>query len=96
MSAANKPIGAICISPAPVAKALADKKPELTIGDDQSTAEAIEAMGGQHKMCSVDMIHVDSGNKVVSTPAYMLGPSIKDVAVGIEKLVNKVVELTKN
>lgn len=93
MSAANKPIGAICISPAPVAKALADKKPEVTIGSDQSTAEAIEAMGGQHKLCTVDMIHVDSGNNLVTTPAYMLGPSIKDVAVGIEKLVNKVVEL---
>ena len=93
MSAANKPIGAICISPAPLAKALADKAPEVTIGSDQATAEAIEAMGGQHKTCSVDMIHVDAGNNIVSTPAYMLGPGIKQVAVGIEKLVNKVVEL---
>ena len=93
MSAANKPIGAICISPAPLAKALADKKPEVTIGNDQATAEAIENMGGKHKSCTVDMIHVDAGNSVVSTPAYMLGPGIKEVAVGIEKLVNKVVEL---
>lgn len=93
MSAANKPIGAICISPAPVAKALADKQPEVTIGNDQGTAEAIETMGGEHKTCTVDMIHVDAGNNVVSTPAYMLGPGIKEVAVGIEKLVNKVVEL---
>jgi len=93
MSAANKPIGAICISPAPLAKALADKRPEVTIGTDRATAEAIEAMGGQHKICSVDMIHVDGGNNIVSTPAYMLGPGIKEVAVGIEKLVNKVVEL---
>jgi enhancing lycopene biosynthesis protein 2 len=93
MSAANKPIGAICISPAPLAKALADKKPEVTIGNDQGTAEAIETMGGQHKSCTVDMIHVDAANNVVSTPAYMLGPGIKEVAVGIEKLVNKVVEL---
>lgn len=93
MSAANKPIGAICISPAPLAKALAEKKPEVTIGNDQGTAEAIETMGGQHKSCTVDMIHVDAGNNVVSTPAYMLGPGIKEVAVGIEKLVNKVVEL---
>ena len=93
MSAANKPIGAICISPAPLAKALADKKPEVTIGNDQDTAEAIETMGGEHKTCTVDMIHVDAGNNIVSTPAYMLGPGIKEVAVGIEKLVNKVVEL---
>ena len=93
MSVANKPIGAICISPAPVAKALADKQPEVTIGNDQGTADAIETMGGEHKTCTVDMIHVDAGNNVVSTPAYMLGPGIKEVAVGIEKLVNKVVEL---
>jgi enhancing lycopene biosynthesis protein 2 len=50
-------------------------------------------MGGRHKECSVDMIHVDSNNKLVTTPAYMLGQCIKDVAVGIEKLVNKVLEL---
>jgi enhancing lycopene biosynthesis protein 2 len=93
MSAAEKPIGAICISPAPLARALSDKKPEVTIGSDQATAEAIEAMGGRHIACAVDMIHLDAANKVVSTPAYMLGPGIKDVAVGIEKLVDKVVEL---
>ena len=50
-------------------------------------------MGGQQTECSVEMIHVDNNNKIVSTPAYMLGPGIKDVAVGIEKLVNKVLEL---
>jgi enhancing lycopene biosynthesis protein 2 len=93
MSTAGKPIGAICISPAPLAKALAEKKPEVTIGTDVATAEAIEAMGGKHKICTVDKIHVDAQNRVISTPAYMLGPDIKDVAVGIEKLVATVVEL---
>lgn len=95
MSAVGKPIGAICISPAPLARALPGKALEVTIGNDQSTAEAIEAMGGQHRACAVDMIHLDAANKVVTTPAYMLGPGIKDVAVGIEKLVNKVVELAR-
>jgi enhancing lycopene biosynthesis protein 2 len=95
MAAAKKPIGAICISPAPLAKALGDKKPEVTIGNDQGTAQAIEAMGGKHHACTVDMIHLDAKNNVVTTPAYMLGPGIKDVAAGIEKLVAKVVELAK-
>jgi enhancing lycopene biosynthesis protein 2 len=36
---------------------------------------------------------VDEANKVVTTPAYMLGPGIADVAKGIEKLVRKVLEL---
>ena len=95
LAAAGKPIGAICIAPATLTKALADRKPEVTIGTDAGTASAIEAMGGRHKSCSVDMIHLDAGNKLVSTPAYMLGPGIKEVAQGIEKLVARVVELAK-
>lgn len=93
MVSAGKPVGAICIAPATLTKALEEKNPEVTIGNDIGTAGAIEAMGGRHKECSVDMIHVDSNNKLVTTPAYMLGQCIKDVAVGIEKLVNKVLEL---
>ena len=93
MSSAGKPIGAICIAPATLTKALAEKKPEVTIGQDAGTAQAIEAMGGRHKTCTVDMIHMDEKNRIVTTPAYMLGPGIKDVAQGIEKLVAKVVEL---
>jgi len=93
MVSAKKPIGAICIAPATLTKALEGKNPEVTIGNDFGTAEAIEAMGGQHKECSVDMIHLDRTNKLVTTPAYMLGPGIKDVAAGIEKLVGKVLEL---
>jgi enhancing lycopene biosynthesis protein 2 len=93
MIAAGKPVGAICIAPATLTKALGEKQPEVTIGHDSVTAENIEAMGGKHKICTVDMIHLDKNNKVVTTPAYMLGPGIKDVAVGIEKLVKKVLEL---
>ena len=93
MISLSKPIGALCIAPATLTKALSDRNPEVTIGDDQQTASAIDAMGGQHRVCKVDMICVDQKNKLVTTPAYMLGPGIKDVASGIEKLVAKVVEL---
>jgi len=93
MTSAGKPVGAICIAPATLTKALSDKAPEVTIGNDPGTASAITTMGGIHHDCTVDMIHVDEKNKVVTTPAYMLGPDIKDVAVGIEKLVTKVVSL---
>ena len=93
MVAANKPVGAICIAPATLTKALSDKNPEVTIGSDEGTAAAIETMGGRHKACTVDLIHSDEKNKIVSTPAYMLGPSIRHVAEGIQKLVDKVLEL---
>ncbi|MEA2040692.1 MAG: isoprenoid biosynthesis glyoxalase ElbB [Thermodesulfobacteriota bacterium] len=93
MVEAGKPIGAICIAPATLVKAISHKSPEVTIGNDQQTASAIEAAGGRHRVCTVDMIHVDATNKIVTTPAYMLGPGIKEVAEGIQKLVDKVLEL---
>jgi enhancing lycopene biosynthesis protein 2 len=93
MLAAGKPLGAICIAPATLAKALADKKPEVTIGNDPGTAAGIERAGGKHVICAVDQIHVDKAHKIVTTPAYMLGPRIKNVAAGIEKLVNQVVSM---
>ena len=90
---AGKPVGAICIAPATLTRAAADRSPQVTIGNDPGTAGAIETMGGTHVECTVDMIHVDTTNRIVSTPAYMLGPDIKDVAVGIEKLVHRVLEM---
>lgn len=95
MSSAGKPIGAICIAPATLTRALSSKAPEVTIGKDPGTATAIEAMGGRHHVCSVDDILVDEANKIVSTPAYMLGPGIKEVAAGIEKLVRKIISMAK-
>ena len=90
---AGKPIGAICISPVIIAKALAAHHPEVTIGTDMGTAAAIDTMGGKHKVCQVEQIHVDAAHKIVTTPAYMLGPGIKEVATGIDKLVQAVLEL---
>ena len=93
MVSAGKPIGAICIAPATLTKALGQHAPEVTIGTDTGTASAIETMGGKHVTCGVDEIHVDTRLKIVTTPAYMLGPGLKEVAVGIEKLVQKVLAL---
>ncbi len=95
MAAAAKPIGAICIAPATLTKAIADRAPEVTIGNDPGTAAGIERMGGRHCVCTVDQIHVDTANRLVTTPAYMLGPGIKDIAAGIEKLVQAVVAMIR-
>jgi enhancing lycopene biosynthesis protein 2 len=46
-------------------------------------------------LCKVDEICVDSKNSIVTTPAYMLGSGIADVATGIQKLVEKVIEMTQ-
>ena len=89
----QKPVGALCIAPATLTKAIADKQPEVTIGNDQETADLIEKMGGKHVTCAVDQIHIDRDKKIVTTPAYMIGPNIKDIATGIEKLVTEVLAL---
>ena len=89
----DKPLGFICIAPAVGAKVLGEKGVKLTIGNDPETAAAIEALGAKHVDCAVDDIVFDADHKVVSTPAYMLGPSIAHVAKGIDKLVDKVLEL---
>jgi enhancing lycopene biosynthesis protein 2 len=95
MAQRTKPIGAICIAPATVVRALSVQSPRVTIGSDAGTASGIAAMGGIHVDCSVTEVCVDETNNIVSTPAYMLGPAIKDVAVGIEKLVNQVLARCK-
>jgi enhancing lycopene biosynthesis protein 2 len=69
------------------------QSPRVTIGNDVGTAAAISIHGGEHCICSVEDICVDVKNRIVTTPAYMLGPGIKDVAIGIEKLVDKVLSL---
>jgi len=93
MAERSKPIGAICIAPATLVRALDGRSPQVTIGNDVGTATAIGSMGGVHIDCSVTDICEDDKNRLVTTPAYMLGPNIKDVAVGIEKLVTKIVSL---
>lgn len=89
----GKPIGALCIAPATVGMALKDNSPEMTIGSHGETIGALEAMGVKHRVCAVDEIAVDEKNKIVTAPAYMLGPGIKDVAQGIEKVVEKVLSM---
>lgn len=90
----GKPIGLICISPALAAK-IYGPGVTCTIGNDPDTAKAICKMGGNHKECAVDEIVEDTARKLVSTPAYMTAQSISEAAAGINKLVDRVIELTQ-
>ena len=89
---AGKPVGLICITPALTPKLLGTGI-QCTIGNDEGVSGAIETMGGQHQACAVDQIVVDSENKVVTTPAYMLAGSISEAGAGINKLVDKVLQM---
>lgn len=91
MVMANKPIGAICISPMIVARALKDSGISVMLGSTPSVAEDMAAWGAQFQECRVDDCVVDKANKIVTTPAYMVGDAhIKDVATGIDRCVKAV------
>ncbi len=90
---AGKPVGLICISPALAAK-IYGPGVTCTIGNDADTVAALDKMGATHLECSVEDIVEDQARKLVSTPAYMLGKNISEVASGINKLVDRVLELT--
>lgn len=91
--AAGLALGFMCIAPAIAAGALGDQAVELTIGNDPDTAAALETKGARHLDCAVDDVVVDTGNKVVTTPAYMLASNILEAEAGINKCVAKVLEL---
>ncbi|MCK5376595.1 MAG: isoprenoid biosynthesis glyoxalase ElbB [Acidobacteria bacterium] len=89
----GKPVAAVCIAPALIAKVLGDEGPELTIGNDADTAGALEAMGAAHVACPVTEFVVDQERKLVSSPAYMLANSISEAAEGIERTVATLLEM---
>ncbi|MEK1942686.1 MAG: isoprenoid biosynthesis glyoxalase ElbB [Pseudomonas sp.] len=92
-AAAQKPIGLICIAPALAAKIFGPGV-ICTIGNDADTAAALGEMGAHHEDCAVDDIVEDENHKLVTTPAYMLANSISEAASGINKLVDRVLELS--
>jgi enhancing lycopene biosynthesis protein 2 len=88
---AEKPLGALCIAPVLIAKVLGDV--EITIGQDEETAKAIETFGGIHKKTSHGEIVVDKKYKIVTSPCYMLDATIDQIADGTENVVRKILEL---
>lgn len=92
MADAKKPIGAICIAPAIVAMALRGRGLSMTLGDGSCQGAADEAAktGNSFRHCAVEDIVVDEAQRVVTTPAYMLGPDIAAVDQGIGRLVGQV------
>jgi enhancing lycopene biosynthesis protein 2 len=95
MLKAGKPIGAICIAPAMLARVVGRHgvHPRMTIGNDKATAAAMEQMGTRHVDCPCESFVVDEANKIVTTPAYMLGKGPAMVFEGIRRLVDEVIRL---
>ena len=91
-AAAHKPVGLICIAPALAAR-IYGAGVQCTIGNDPDTAATLADKGAEHVECAVDDVVVDAQRKLVTTPAYMLAKSLAEAASGINKLVDRVLEL---
>lgn len=89
----GKPIGALCIAPALIAKLLGSEGVEVTIGSDAGTAEAIEKTGAKHINSNSGDIVIDEKRKVVTAPCYMYDAKITEVATEADKVVKAVLDL---
>ncbi len=100
---AGKPIGAVCMGPTVVAKALEGSGIEATVTvgttaspspyDIKGINQGVEATGAKVEEHEADEVAVDEANKIVTAPCYNMEASIVQVHDGIEKVVSKVVQM---
>ncbi|MBX2808482.1 MAG: isoprenoid biosynthesis glyoxalase ElbB [Cellvibrionaceae bacterium] len=88
---AKKPAAYMCIAPVLLPRIYENIK--CSIGNDAEVAQVIERLGGQHQNARVDEIVIDTDNKVVTTPAYMLANNLLEAKSGIQRLVNAFSEM---
>lgn len=91
MAQAGKPIGALCIAPAILARVLGGV--DLTIGSDAGTASALEQMGARHHTTTHGEVVVDKSRKLVTTPCYMLDATVSQIADGANAAVRALMEM---
>jgi len=89
--AAGKPLGALCIAPVILARVLG--KGTLTIGQDETTANNLITMGARHKATWQGEVCVDRGNKLVTTPCYMLDSRVDQIGTGVEGVIKAMLDL---
>lgn len=82
-----KPAAYLCIAPVLLPKVYEGVR--CTIGNNEEIANIIQQLGGQHVVCSVDDVVIDTQYQVITTPAYMLASNLRQASNGIRKLVNE-------
>ncbi len=91
---AEKPIAAICIAPALIARVLGKHGVTVTIGSDKETAAEIEKTGAHHEQCAVDDYVTDREHRIITTPAYMYDDAKPNqVFAGVSAAIKELVEM---
>ena len=87
----KKPVGALCISPVILARVLG--KVHLTIGDDESTIDALESLGTSHVNATHGEVVIDPDYNLVTSPCYMLDANIVQIALGADNVVDAMIRM---
>jgi len=100
---AKKPIGLCCFAPVLAAKVIPNC--EVTMGEDTEqdgkypyagAARGVAALGGLHVNKSINEIHIDVANQVVTTPAFMCNAKLHEVHDGVAAMVKAVIDLSES
>lgn len=99
----GKAIVALCVSPVVLAKAFEDSgiSLDLTIGSDQekspydipSFAQGLEKTGAHSEMKTIREILIDTKNKIITAPCYMMDANILEVRNNIKQAINALGDL---
>jgi len=99
----GKPIAALCVSPVVIAKALEGSSisANLTIGSDSEASPydipaftgGLAHTGATTEMKTVREILIDSENKIITAPCYMMEASILDVRKNIRSAIEALRDL---
>ncbi len=100
---AKKPLVALCVSPVVVAKALEGSgiHSNLTIGstaegspyDITGFSQGLESVGATTEMKTVREINIDTKNKIITAPCYMMDASLLEVRNNIQQAIRALKEL---
>ncbi len=103
MVKAKKPIAGLCMGPTVIAKALEKSgiSPSLTVGtttapspyEIDAISQGMEKTGAKAVMKTIEEIEVDSKNKIVTAPCYMMEADILQVRNNVQKAIDALVKL---
>lgn len=99
----GKPVGALCVSPVVVAKALEGSgiRSSMTIGSDKEASpydisgfsSGLEQTGVNTTMKTIREIQIDPVNKIVTAPCYMMDADILEVRKNIRTAIEALRDL---
>lgn len=99
----GKPVCALCVSPVVVAKALegSNISANMTLGSNQEASpydiegfnQGIENAGAVAEMKTIKEIQVDTTNKIVTAPCYMMEADILQVRNNVKQAIEATVAL---